>query len=71
MNKWVALSFESNDTNLLNVVDKKVGFNPNEQKYINISIPAQYAVGYGEVLVFIYDEDEVFSKTTLFKLKYN
>ena len=71
MNKWVALNFESNDTNLLNVVDKKVGFNPNEQKYINISIPAQYAVGYGEVLVFIYDEDEVFSKTTLFKLKYN
>lgn len=70
LNKWVMLYFGSGDNENLNVVDSKMPFEANETKYINISIPSQDAMGRAEVLVFIYDQDEVFYRTILFQMDY-
>ena len=70
MNKWVLLNIDTGNSEFLNVVDSKAAFDANETKFINISIPSQEAVGRAEVLVFIYDQDEVFSRTVLFQMNY-
>ena len=70
LNKWVLLNIDTGNSEFLNVVDSKAAFDANETKFINISIPSQEAVGRAEVLVFIYDQDEVFSRTVLFQMNY-
>ena len=71
LNHFILLKFDSDNEEVLNVVDTQVPFNANETKYVNISIPAQFKSGFAEVLVFVYDEEDKFSQTVLFKLIYN
>ena len=71
LNNFILLKFDSDNEEVLNVVDTQVPFNANETKYVNISIPAQFKSGFAEVLVFVYDEEDKFSQTVLFKLIYN
>ena len=64
------MRFDSENEDLLDVVDRQLPFNSNETKYINISIPGQMKAGYADVMVFVYDEEERISQTILFKLQY-
>ncbi len=70
LNSFVLLRFDSENEDLLDVVDRQLPFNANETKYINISIPGQMKAGYADVMVFVYDEEERISQTILFKLQY-
>ncbi len=70
LNSWVIFNFESNNNELLHIVDTRLPFNANEKKYINISIPAQKQIGRAEVLVFVSETEETYSETILFQLNY-
>ena len=70
IDKWVLLKFESSDDNLMYVVDSVVPFNGKETKYINIIIPSQINKRKFEVLLFISDENEEYSKTVLFQINF-
>ena len=70
IDKWVMLKFESSDDNLMYVVDNVVPFNGKETKYINIIIPSQINKRKFEVLLFISDENEEYSKTILFIINF-
>ena len=70
IDKWVLLKFESSDDNLMYVVDSIVPFNGKETKYINIIIPSQIHKRKFEVLLFISDENEEYSKTVLFQINF-
>ena len=70
IDKWVMLKFESSDDNLMYVVDNVVPFNGKETKYINIIIPSQINKRKFEVLLFISDENEEYSKTILFLINF-
>ena len=54
----------------MEIIDKKVSFDANETKYIHISVGSQREMGLKEVTMFIYDQDEIFSRMILFKLLY-
>ena len=70
IDKWVILKFESSDDNLMYVVDNVLPFNGKESKYINIIIPSQIKKKKFEVLLFISDENEEYSKTILFQINF-
>ena len=70
IDKWVMLRFESSDDNLLYVVDSVIPFNGKETKYINIIIPSQITKRKFEVLLFISDEKEEYSKTVQFLINF-
>ena len=70
IDKWVMLKFESSDDNLMYVVDNVMPFNGKETKYINIIIPSQITKRKYEVLLFISDENEEYSKTILFLINF-
>ena len=70
IDKSVMLKFESSDDNLMYVVDNVVPFNGKETKYINIIIPSQINKRKFEVLLFISDENEEYSKTVLFQINF-
>ena len=70
LNTFVLLRFDSENEELLDVVDRQLPFNANETKYVNISIPGQMRAGYADVMLFVYDEEERISQTILFKLEY-
>ena len=70
IDKWVMLRFESSDDNLMYVVDNVIPFNGRETKYINIIIPSQITKKKFEVLLFISDENEEYSKTVLFMINF-
>ena len=70
IDKSVMLKFESSDDNLMYVVDNVVPFNGKETKYINIIIPSQINKRKFEVLLFISDENEEYSKTILFIINF-
>ena len=70
IDKWVMLKFESSDDNLMYIVDNVVPFNGKETKYINIIIPSQINKRKFEVLLFISDENEEYSKTILFIINF-
>ena len=69
-NKWIELYFDTNDKEYMEIIDKKMSFSANEKRYINISVSSQREVGSKEVAMFIYDQDEIFSRIILFKLLY-
>jgi hypothetical protein len=69
-NKWIQLYFDTNDKDYMEIIDKKVSFDANETKYIHISVGSQREMGLKEVTMFIYDQDEIFSRMILFKLLY-
>ena len=70
IDKWVMLKFESSDDNLMYVVDNAMSFNGKETKYINIIIPRQINKRKFDVLLFISDENEEYSKTVLFHINF-
>ena len=70
MTRYSIIHFDSSDEEILKIVDAKLSFNAGEGKLVNICIPAQFSVGRAEVLVFAYDEDELFSRTLLFQMNY-
>ena len=70
LNNFVLLKFDSENEELLDIIDKQLPFNANETKYVNISIPGQMRAGYADVMLFVYDEEERISQTILFKLEY-
>lgn len=70
LNSWVIFNFESNNPELLSIVDSRLPFNANEKKFINITIPAQNQMGRAEVLVFVSESEETYSETILFQLNY-
>jgi hypothetical protein len=70
IDKWVMLRFESSDDNLMYVVDNVIPFNGKETKYINIIIPRQINKRKFDVLLFISDENEEYSKTVLFHINF-
>ena len=45
LNNFVLLKFDSENEELLDIIDKQLPFNANETKYVNISIPAQMKAG--------------------------
>ena len=71
MDEEITLFFESDNENFLNVVDTQVDFMGNETKKIRFSASVQRQVGNKEVLIFVYNDDDTFSQTLLFKLIYN
>ena len=70
LNNFVLLKFDSENEELLDIIDKQLPFNANETKYVNMSIPAQMKAGYADIMVFVYDDEEKISQTILFKLEY-
>ena len=52
------------------VVDNVIRFNGKETKYINIIIPSQITKRKFEVLLFISDENEEYSKTVQFLINF-
>jgi len=70
IDKWVMLKFESSDDNLMYVVDNAMSFNGKETKYVNIIIPRQINKRKFDVLLFISDENEEYSKTVLFHINF-
>ena len=70
IDKSVMLKFESSDDNLMYVVDSVVQFNGKETKFINIIIPSQIKKRKFDVLLFISDENEEYSKTILFQINF-
>ena len=71
LDEEITLFFESDNENFLNVVDTQVDFMGNETKKIRFSASVQRQVGNKEVLMFVYNDDDTFSQTLLFKLIYN
>ncbi|MCQ2817076.1 MAG: hypothetical protein MJ252_07410 [archaeon] len=69
-NAYSVITFESENEDFIRIVDAKVMFLAKETKVINMTAPSTYFYNTKEVLVFVYDEEEIFSKTILFQLSY-
>ena len=67
--KAVFTFYSCNDT-ILEVIDKTVSFNADERKRIQLLVHGRENEGREEVLLFIFDNNDEYSKTILFKINF-
>ena len=51
-------------------MENNLSFNPNESKFLNLEIAKRDKTGKAEIIVFISDEEQLYSETICFQLNF-
>ena len=54
----------------MEVIDKSISFNADEKKRIQLLVHERENIGREEVLLFIFDNNDEYNKTVLFKINF-
>ena len=68
--KFMVLSFYSANEDIMEVIDRVVVFNGNEEKIIKLRFNDEGEVGNKEALLFISDDSNDFCRTIIFKINF-
>ena len=70
LGKKATFTFYSCNDTILEVIDKTISFNVDEKKRIQLLVHERQKVGREEVLLFIFDNNDEYNKTVLFKINF-
>ena len=70
LGKKAVFTFYSCNDEILEVIDKSISFNADEKKRIQLLVHERENIGREEVLLFIFDNNDEYNKTVLFKINF-